>query len=92
MNDGREVRTYSEEWILREYNRIYRRFCWNLRIYAHVKNGADVYVSSKKCCKDLYRRLYVMGQLTNTFYRKIKNWIDRTYNHFLETGEIIEFH
>ena len=33
-----------------------------------------------------------MGQLTNTFYRKIDNRIDRTYNHFLETGEIIKFH
>lgn len=33
-----------------------------------------------------------MGQLTNTFYCKIKNRIDRTYNYFLETGEIIEFH
>jgi len=33
-----------------------------------------------------------MGQLTNTFYRKLDNRIDRTYNHFLETGEIIEFH
>ncbi len=32
-----------------------------------------------------------MGQLTNTFYRKIDNRIDRTYNHFLETGEIREF-
>lgn len=63
-----------------------------MKIYAHVKKGVDVYVSSKKCCEDLYRRLYVMGQLTNTFYRKIKNWIDRTYNHFLETGEIIEFY
>lgn len=87
-----DVKTYSEEWIRKEYLRIYIRFCWNLKIYAHVKKGVDVYVSSKKCCKDLYRRLYVMGQLTNTFYRKIKNWIDRTYNHFLETGEIIEFH
>lgn len=87
-----DVRTYSEEWIRREYLRIYSRFCWNLKIYAHVKRGADVYVSSKKCCEDLYRKLYAMGQLTNTFYRKIDNRIDRTYNHFLETGEIIEFH
>lgn len=86
-----DVRTYSEEWIRREYLRIYSRFCWNLKIYAHVKRGADVYVSSKKCCEELYRKLYAMGQLTNTFYRKIDNRIERTYNHFLETGEIIEF-
>lgn len=70
--------------------RVYRRFCWNLKIYAHVKRGADVYGSSKKCCKDLYLRLYSMGQLTNAFYRKIDSRIDRTYNHFLETGEILE--
>lgn len=31
-----------------------------------------------------------MGQLTNAFYRKIDSRIDRTYNHFLETGEILE--
>ena len=63
-----------------------------MKIYAHVKRGADVYASSKKCCEDLYKRLYKMGQVTNTFYRKIKKWIDCTYNHFLETGEIIEFY
>ena len=87
-----DVKTYSEEWIRKEYLRIYIRFCWNLKIYAHVKKGVDVYVSSKKCCEDLYRRLYAMGQLTNRYYQKINQKIDRTYNCFLETGEIIEFH
>ncbi|MFS9144103.1 hypothetical protein [Streptococcus infantis] len=86
-----DVRTYSEEWIRREYLRIYSRFCWNLKIYAHVKRGADVYVSSKKCCKDLFDRLCAMGQITSGFYQKIDKRIERTYNHFLETGEIIEF-
>jgi len=32
-----------------------------------------------------------MGQITSSFYQKIDNRIVRTYNHFLETGEIIEF-
>ncbi|KXA60665.1 hypothetical protein HMPREF3228_01030 [Streptococcus mitis] len=86
-----DVKTYSEEWIRKEYLRIYTRFCWNLKIYAHVKRGADVYVSSKKCCEDLYRRLYAMGQLTNRYYQKINQKIDRTYNCFLETGVIKEY-
>ena len=72
--------------------RIYSRFCWNLKIYAHVKRGADVFVSSKKCCKDLFDRLCAMGQITSGIHQRIDNRIDRTYNHFLETGEIIEFH
>lgn len=55
------------------------------------KKGADVYVSSKKCCEDLYRRLYAMGQLTNRYYQKINQKIDRTYNCFLETGVIKEY-
>lgn len=33
-----------------------------------------------------------MGMITGSIYRKIRDWIDCTYNHFLETGEIIEFH
>ena len=85
------VRTYSEEWIIKEYNRIYSRFCWNLKIYAHVKNGADVYVSSKKCCEDLYYQLYGVGQLTRNYYSKIISKIERTYSHFRENGVIIEF-
>ena len=32
-----------------------------------------------------------MGQITSGFYQKINNRIERTYNHFLETGEFIEF-
>lgn len=32
-----------------------------------------------------------MGQITSGFYQRIDNRIDRTYNHFLETGEIIEY-
>ena len=32
-----------------------------------------------------------MGQITSGFYQKIDQRIERTYNHFLETGEIIEF-
>ena len=32
-----------------------------------------------------------MGQITSGFYQKIDNHIERTYNHFLETGEFIEF-
>ena len=32
-----------------------------------------------------------MGQITRGFYQKIDNRIERTYNHFLETGEFIEF-
>ena len=91
MDDGREVRTYSEEWIRKEYLRIYTRFCWNLKIYAHVKRGADVYVSSKRSCKELCDRLHAMGQVTSSFYQKIDQKIDRTYNCFLETGVIKEF-
>jgi len=82
-----DVKTYSEEWIRREYLRIYSRFCWNLKIYAHVKRGADVYVSSKRSCKELCDRLHAMGQVTSSYYQKI----DRTYNCFLETGVIKEF-
>lgn len=92
MKGEDDVKTYSEKWIRKEYLRIYFRFCWNLKIYAHVKRGADVYASSKKCCKDLNRRLYKMGMITGSFYHKVKDLIDCTYNHFLETGEIIEFH
>lgn len=33
-----------------------------------------------------------MGMITGSIYRKIRDWIDCTYNCFLETGEIIEFH
>lgn len=91
MKGERDVRTYSEEWIMREYNRIYCRFCWNLKIFAHVKHGADVYVSSKKCCEQLYRRLYSMGQVTHSYRSKIDNKIERTYNLFLENGTIKEF-
>ncbi|HHQ3752718.1 TPA: hypothetical protein ACSPT5_000760 [Streptococcus pneumoniae] len=86
-----DVKTYSEEWIIKEYNRIYSRFCWNLKIYAHVKNGADVYVSSKKCCDDLYYQLYGVGQLTRNYYSKIISKIERTYSHFREDGVIVEF-
>ena len=32
-----------------------------------------------------------MGQITSGFYQKIDNRIECTYNHFLETGEFIEF-
>ena len=32
-----------------------------------------------------------MGQITSGFYQKIDKRIERTYNHFLETGEIREF-
>ena len=32
-----------------------------------------------------------MGQLTNRYYQKINQKIDRTYNCFLETGVIKEF-
>lgn len=91
VDDGREVRTYSEEWIIKEYNRIYSRFCWNLKIYAHVKNGADVYVSSKKCFEDLYYQLYAVGQLTRSYYCKIDSKIEKTYHRFREDGVIIEF-
>ena len=49
-------------------------------------------MSSKKCCKDLFDRLCAMGQITSGIHQRIDNRIDRTYNHFLETGEIIEFH
>lgn len=86
-----DVKTYSEEWIRREYLRIYSRFCWNLKIYAHVKRGADVYVSSKRSCKELCDRLHAMGQVTSSYYQKIDQKIDRTYNCFLETGVIKEF-
>lgn len=86
-----DVKTYSEEWIRREYLRIYSRFCWNLKIYAHVKRGADVYVSSKRSCKELCVRLHAMGQVTSSYYQKIDQKIDRTYNCFLETGVIKEF-
>lgn len=86
-----DVKTYSEEWIRREYLRIYSRFCWNLKIYAHVKRGADVYVSSKGSCKELCDRLHAMGQVTSSYYQKIDQKIDRTYNCFLETGVIKEF-
>ena len=86
-----DVKTYSEEWIRREYLRIYSRFCWNLKIYAHVKRGADVYVSSKRSCKELCDRLHAMGQVTRRYYQKIDQKIDRTYNCFLETGVIKEF-
>lgn len=86
-----DVKTYSEEWIRREYLRIYSRFCWNLKIYAHVKRGADVYVSSKRSCKELCGRLHAMGQVTSSYYQKIDQKIDRTYNCFLETGVIKEF-
>lgn len=85
-----DVKTYSEEWIRREYLRIYSRFCWNLKIYAHVKRGADVYVSSKRSCKELCGRLHAMGQVTSSYYQKIDQKIDRTYNCFLETGVIKE--
>ena len=91
LKGERDVKTYSEEWILGEYNRIYRRFCWNLKIYAHVKNGADVYVSSKKCCEDLYYQLYGVGQLTRCYYSKIISKIERTYVYFRENGVIIVF-
>lgn len=91
VNGGREIRTYSEEWIIKEYNRIYSRFCWNLKIYAHVKNGADVYVSSRKSCDDLYYQLYAVGQLTRSYYSKIMSKIERTYNRFREDGVIIEY-
>lgn len=86
-----DVKTYSEEWIRREYLRIYSRFCWNLKIYANVKRGADVYVSSKRSCKELCDRLHAMGQVTSSYYQKINQKIDRTYNCFLETGVIKEF-
>lgn len=86
-----DVKTYSEEWIRREYLRIYSRFCWNLKIYAHVKRGADVYVSSKRSCKELCDRLHAMGQVTSSYYQKINQKIDCTYNFFLETGVIKEF-
>lgn len=91
LRGEKNVRTYSEDWIVKEYNRIYSRFCWNLKIYAHVKKGADVYVSSKKSCEELYKRLYSMGQLTSRYYKKIDRNIERTYNYFLENGVIIEF-
>ena len=90
LKGERDVKTYSEEWILGEYNRIYRRFCWNLKIYAHVKNGADVYVSSKRCCEDLYNRLYAVGQVTRSYCGKIESKIEKTYHRFLEDGVIIE--
>jgi hypothetical protein len=32
-----------------------------------------------------------MGQITSGIHQTIDNRIERTYNHFLETGEIIEF-
>ena len=32
-----------------------------------------------------------MGQLTNRYYQKIDQKIDRTYNYFLETGVIKEY-
>lgn len=86
-----DVKTYSEEWIRKEYLRIYSRFCWNLKIYAHVKRGADVYASSKKCCEDLYYQLYGVGQLTRCYYSKIISKIERTYAYFRENGVIIEF-
>ena len=86
-----DVKTYSEEWIRREYLRIYSRFCWNLKIYAHVKRGADVYVSSKRSCKELCDRLHAMGQVTSSYYQKIDQKIDRTYDCFLKIGVIKEF-
>lgn len=86
-----DVKTYSEEWIRKEYLRIYSRFCWNLKIYAHVKRGADVYVSSKRSCKELCDRLHAMGQVTSSYYQKIDQKIDCTYNCFLETGVIKEY-
>lgn len=86
-----DVKTYSEEWIRREYLRIYSRFCWNLKIYAHVKRGADVYVSSKRSCKELCDRLHAMGQVTSSYYQKIDQKIDCTYNCFLKIGVIKEF-
>ena len=89
--EGQGLRTYSEEQIIKEYNRIYSRFCWNLKIYAHVKNGADVYVYSKKRCDDLYYQLYAVGQLTRSYYSKIMSKIERTYNRSREDGVIIEF-
>ncbi|TMR58206.1 hypothetical protein E3V49_08130 [Streptococcus pseudopneumoniae] len=62
-----------------------------MKIYAHVKRGADVYVSSKRSCKELCDRLHAMGQVTSSYYQKINQKIDRTYNCFLETGVIKEF-
>ena len=32
-----------------------------------------------------------MGQLTNRYYQKIDQKIDRTYNYFLETGVIKKY-
>ena len=61
-----------------------------MKIYAHVKNGADVYVSSKKCCEDLYNRLYAVGQVTRSYCSKIELKIEKTYHRFLEDGVIIE--
>ena len=55
-----------------------------------MKNGADVYVSSKRCCEDLYNRLYVVGQITRSYCSKIEMKIEKTYHRFLEDGVIVE--